>query len=148
MPGSHRRPRRYPIDLGIDAGIVTGLTFFAAFLSGARTWTGFNTPDSEFYASLALYGSDVTDRSIDPAYTWTRLGYIAPVRMLVTRLDPWIGFAAWRFLLILLIVASLYAIVRMVSTRQLATIVAGFAALNTIVLSLSLIHISEPTRPY
>jgi hypothetical protein len=119
----------------LDAGIVLAISIAAAFLTGSRTWVGFNSPDSEFYASLALFGDDIADRSIDPAYTWTRLGYIAPVRLLVTTLDPWLGFAVWRFLLIALIVGSLYAMVRMVSTRQLATIVAGLASLNTMVLS-------------
>ncbi len=114
---------------------MLALSIGAACLTGSRTWVGFNSPDSEFYASLALFGDDVADRSIDPAYTWTRLGYIAPVRLLVTALDPWLGFAVWRFLLIALIVGSLYAMVRMVSTRQLATIVAGLASLNTMVLS-------------
>ena len=119
----------------VDAGIVLSISAVAAFGSGSRSWTGFNSPDSEFYASLALFGSDVTDRSIDPAYTWTRLGYIAPVRLLVTTLDPWLGFALWRLLLILLIVGSVYAIVRMISTRQLAVLASAAAALNTIVLS-------------
>ena len=119
----------------VDAAIVVGISVLAAFGSGSRTWTGFNSPDSEFYASLALFGSDVTDRSIDPAYTWTRLGYIAPVRLLVTSLDPWAGFALWRLLLILLIVGSVYAIVRITSTRQLAVLTSAAAALNTVVLS-------------
>ena len=129
-----QRPRRLPSRL-VDAGIVLAISVFAAFLSGSRAWAGFNSPDSEFYASLALFGSDVTDRSVDPAYTWTRLGYIAPVRLLVTVLGPWAGFAAWRFVLIVIIVASLYAIVRMTSTRELAVMVAAVAALNTMVLS-------------
>ena len=108
---------------------------FVAFGSTAQHWTGLDTPDSEFYATLGLFGSDVTDRSVDPAYTWTRLGYIAPVRLLVTVLGPWAGFAARRFVLIVIIVASLYAIVRMTSTRELAVMVAavalGFALISS-----------------
>lgn len=96
---------------------------------------GIQLPDSEFYASLALFGNDVADRSLDPAYTWTRLGYIAPVRLLVTTLDPWVGFALWRLILIVVIVGSLYAVVRLAGTRELAIIVAGLASLNTMVLS-------------
>ena len=119
----------------LDAGIVAAISLFAAFGSGSRTWAGFNSPDSEFYASLALFGNDVTDRALEPAYTWTRLGFIAPVRLLVTAMDPWLGFALWRLLLIAIIIGSLYAIVRLVSTRELAIIVALFAALNTMVLS-------------
>lgn len=116
-----------------DAVLVVAISLGAALAS--RPWPGFNSPDSEFYASLALFGDDVADRSLDPAYTWTRLGYIAPVRLLVTTLGPWSGFWIWRLVLILLIVGSLYAIVRMLASRGLAVIVSGFAALNTVVLS-------------
>ncbi|NQW71694.1 MAG: hypothetical protein HQ453_03110, partial [Actinobacteria bacterium] len=111
------------------------MSVFSVFFSGSRQWAGFNSPDSEFYASLALFGSDVTDRAIEPAYTWTRLGYIAPVRLLVTAGDPWVGFAVWRFLLILVIVASTYLLMKRASNRVLAVGVALFASLNTMVLS-------------
>jgi hypothetical protein len=119
----------------IDPMIILGVSVFSAFFSGSRQWAGFNSPDSEFYASLALFGSDVTDRAIEPAYTWTRLGYIAPVRLLVTAGDPWTGFAIWRFLLILVIVASTYLLMKRASNRVLAVGVALFASLNTMVLS-------------
>ena len=89
-----------------DIGLVALVSAFSALVS--RRWSGFNSPDSEFYASLALFGSDITDRAIEPAYTWTRLGYIVPVRGLVTWLGPWTGFEVWRVLLIILIVASTF----------------------------------------
>lgn len=111
---------------------MLAISVFAAFLSGSRL--GRLQLARLGVLRVALFGSDVTDRSVDPAYTWTRLGYIAPVRLLVTVLGPWAGFAAWRFVLIVIIVASLYAIVRMTSTRELAVMVAAVAALNTMVL--------------
>jgi len=119
----------------LDAVIVAAISIFSAFLSGSRQWAGFNSPDSEFYASLALFGNEVTDRAIDPAYFWTRLGFIAPVRGLFSLLGPWAGFALWRFLLIALIVASIYWLILQVSSRKLASVIALFAALNTMVLS-------------
>ncbi len=133
----------YPADVAgkmrksgfLDAGLVFLIAGFAAFLSGAQRWTGFNSPDSEFYASLALFGDDVAGRAIDPAYTTTRLGYIAPVRLLTSLLGPWAGFATWRFLLILVIVGAVYGLVRLASVRPLAVIASALAALNTVVLS-------------
>ena len=118
----------------LDWLLVLAISVLAARFSGAERWTGFNSPDSEFYASLALFGDDVTSRS-EPAYTWTRLGYIAPVRFLVTTVDPWLGFEIWRVLLVVIIVGSVYALVRMQSTWQLATLMGAFSALNTVVLS-------------
>ncbi len=126
-PGRRWRSR------GLDGAIVLLLSVLAAALS--RPWSGFNSPDSEFYASLALFGDEVAARSIDPAYTWTRLGYIAPVRLLTSALGPWAGFALWRLVLIVVIVAALYWIVRQASTRELAVIIAGLGSLNTMVLS-------------
>lgn len=117
----------------LDPALVGVISLFAWF--AGRPWAGFNTPDSEFYATLALFGSDVADRSLDPAYTWTRLGYIAPVRALTSVFGPWAGFGMWRLVLIVVIVGSVYASVRLASTRQLAVVIAGFTALNTVVLS-------------
>lgn len=114
--------------------MVTAITAFSAVVS--QRWTGFNSPDSEFYGSLALFGSDVTDRAIEPAYTWTRLGYIAPVRALVTTLGPWAGFEVWRILLIALIVASTYAVVQIAGrSRVLAAGLALLVSLNSVLLS-------------
>ena len=119
----------------IDGVLILGISVFSAFLSGAQRWTGFNSPDSEFYASLALFGDDVAGRAIDPAYTTTRLGYIAPVRFLTGALGTWTGFAIWRFVLVLAIVGALYGLVRLSSTRPLAVAVALVGSLNTIVMS-------------
>ncbi|MFM8351688.1 MAG: hypothetical protein ACKN9D_11560, partial [Actinomycetales bacterium] len=117
----------------IDPLVVAAIGLGAWLVS--RPWPGFNSPDSEFYASLALFGSDVTDRALDAGYAWTRLGYIVPVRALTSLLGPWAGFGLWRYLLIVMIAGSVYAVVRMASTRQLAVVLAILAALNTVVLS-------------
>ena len=117
----------------IDAAAVAAVTAFVALVS--RRWTGFNSPDSEFYASLALFGSEVTDRAIEPAYTWTRLGYIAPVRGLTNVFGPWIGFELWRIFLILLIVGSTYSLVHIAGrSRWLGVLLASGVGLNTVVL--------------
>jgi len=115
-----------------DAAAVLGITSLAALVS--QPWTGVNSPDSEFYASLALFGDQVASRALDAAYLWTRLGYIVPVRGLVTTFDPWIGFEVWRWLLIALIVGATYLSVRLVAGRWLATIAATLVTLSTIVL--------------
>lgn len=101
----------------------------------SRPWPGFNSPDSEFYASLALFGSEVTDRALEPGYAWTRLGYIAPVRALTSVLGPWAGFGLWRYLVIALVTGSVYAVVRLASTRQLAVILAALTAANSVLLA-------------
>jgi len=117
-------------DLGVVAAIAAGISV------ASQSWSGFNSPDSEFYASLALFGSDVTDRAFEPAYTWTRLGYIAPARALVTVFGPWMGFEVWRCLLITLIVGSIYAAGTITGrSRVLAGSLSIFVGLNTVVLA-------------
>ena len=65
-----------------DPLIIAALWLFAGVLSGSERWAGLDTPDSSFYATLALFGDDVTDRAVETSYYWTRLGYIGPVRLL------------------------------------------------------------------
>lgn len=107
----------------------------------SQPWTGFNSPDSEFYASLALFGSQVTDRAIEAAYTWTRLGYIVPVRGLAISLegfglDPLLAFEIWRLLLLGMIVGSVFTIVLLMGrTWQLAALLATFIGLNSMILA-------------
>ena len=113
---------------------VVIITAFIAVIS--PRWTGFNSPDSEFYASLALFGSEVTDRAYEPAYLPTRLGYIAPVRGLALLLGPWVGFEVWRVLLLLLVVGSTYAVVHIAGrSRWLAAVLSALVGLNTVVLA-------------
>lgn len=123
-----------PRSLLIDAAIVLVITALIGLAS--QRWSGFNSPDSEFYGSLAIFGSDVTDRALEAAYTWTRLGYIAPVHALTSIFGVWAGFEIWRLLLILLVVASTFAVVTIAGRpRVLGATLAGFVGLNTMVLA-------------
>ena len=129
VPPTGRAPRTITADLTT----VALISAFAALIS--QRWTGVNSPDSEFYASLALHGSAVADRALDAAYLWTRLGYIAPVRGLVSTFGPWVGFEVWRILLIVIIVASTFAIGRLLTTRTIATGLTVLTALSSMVLA-------------
>jgi len=117
----------------IDAALILAITIATAFGSTAQRITGFSTPDSEFYASYGLFGGTVADRAIEPAYTWTRLGSIAPSRLLVLAFGD-NGLQVWRAVLLLVVVASLYVLVRLHGSRLLAAATALLAALGTVVL--------------
>ena len=67
----------------------------------AQRWSGLDTPDSSFYASLALFGDEVTDRAPFTSYYWTRLGYIAPVGLLTGLLGSFPGFLAYKDILLM-----------------------------------------------
>jgi len=93
-----------------DVAAVAVIT--AAFLILTPWWSGLDTPDSEFYASLAIFTDQVTDRAPIDSYFWTRLGYIAPVHALISVLGIWGGFAAYKALLLTIITASTFTLTR------------------------------------
>ena len=116
----------------VDPAIVAAITLFTALVS--QRWTGLDTPDSSFYASLGLFGDEVTDRAYDNSYFWTRLGYIVPVRLLTGVLGPWPGFAVYRILLLLIIVIGTYLVMRRFTCRPSAAFVTLVTSLSTVVL--------------
>lgn len=93
--------------------------------AGAEWWSPPYTPDSEFYYSLGIFGSDITDRALQPAYYWTRLGWILPVHLLVDVFGVSIGFAVWHWILTTLAVAPTFLLVR----RVAGALAAGAASL-------------------
>ena len=113
---------------------MVGVTAFIVAGSGAQSWTGMNSPDSEFSASLVIFGHEVTDRAIDPAYYWTRLGFLAPMRGLSSLLGFWTAWEVWRALLLLLAVGSIYWIAHRRANRLVATAIGLTVALNTMLL--------------
>jgi hypothetical protein len=117
----------------LDGALIVVITLGVGLLS--QRWTGLDTPDSGFYASLALFGSEVTDRAPETSYYWTRLGYIVPVHVVTNVLGTWLGFAVWRMFLLLLIVASIYLIVRIFAAPWAAATLTTLAALSSAVLS-------------
>ena len=116
-----------------DGGLVIALSLLIAVV--AQRWAGLDTPDSSFYASLSLFGDQITDRAPITSYFWTRLGVIGPVQVLTTALGTWLGFAAWRYLLILIIVASTYYLVKRFTNRVSAIWLTALIVSSTVPLS-------------
>jgi hypothetical protein len=116
-----------------DALAVLGVTLLTALLG--QRWAGLDTPDSSFYLSLGLFGDEVAQRAVEPAYYWTRLGAILPTRALSEVLGTGAGLAALRGLLLLIVVASVYCVVRRITGRPAATVLTALLALNTVLLS-------------
>ena len=117
-----------------DAVVVLGLWAGIMFLSGAETYTFLHTPDSEFYASLSAYGSQITDRAPEDAYYWTKLGLIVPQYLLSQFLGFETAHALFRAWLILCTVASAYAVGRSSGSRSVGALGALFVGLNSVLL--------------
>ena len=118
-----------------EPAIVVAITIFTGLLSTSQRWAGLDTPDSSFYASLSLFGDEVTDRAPDPSYYWTRLGVIVPNRLLTGLFGAWPGFGLYRMLLLLLVVGATYVTMRRFTSITSATFLATIVSLSTVVLS-------------
>lgn len=119
----------------LDATIVTAMTLFVGVLSGAQRWSGWTPPDSSFYLTLGLFGSEVTDRAIDDSYFWTRLGEIVPVRGLTEVMGTWPGLFVFRLLLVALLVTASFVALRRFTGRTSASFLTLAWCLSTVVLS-------------
>jgi hypothetical protein len=119
----------------LDPLIIVAITVFTGLLSTSQRWSGLDTPDSSFYASLGLFGDEITDRSVEQSYYWTRLGTIAPIRALTGLLGTWRGFDAYRLILLLIIVAAAYVTLRRFTSRPSAAVITVLISLSTVVLS-------------
>ncbi len=118
--------------LGLDIASVVGITAVTAAVS--QRWASLLL-DAMFYASEAVFGSAVTDRAVEPSYYWTRLGYLLPVRALTSTLGTWVGFEAWRVLLLLGLAAGLFATARTFTTRAPAIAIVTPLMMSTVVLT-------------
>lgn len=112
---------------------VAAITF--ALLVMTQRFSGLDTPDSSFYASLSIFGSEVTDRAPVDSYFWTRLGYIAPVRGLTLLLGPMLGLFVYKALLLLVLTASTYTLLRRYAAWIPATFLTLIVTSSTVILS-------------
>ena len=101
----------------------------------AQRWSGLDTPDSSFYATLALFGDEVTDRAPVTSYYWTRLGYITPVGVLTAILGPFPGFFAYKFLLTSVISVSAFLTIQRHTRTWIAAWLAAGVVSSTVILS-------------
>lgn len=125
--------RHTAMNFARSAIAVLAITGTLLFLS--QWWSGLDTPDSEFYASLAIFTDQVTDRAPQDSYYWTRLGYITPVHILTSILGVWTGFAAYKALLLLIITASVFSIARQRTDFWLATWLTAATASSSVILA-------------
>ena len=126
---STRNIKRFIPDLISVAAIWIGVTLLT------QRWAGLDTPDSSFYTSLGLFGSEVSDRAYDNSYFWTRLGTIAPTHVLTSIAGTWAGFAIWHALLLLMFIAGAYITIKKFSNTQTAAILTACIALSSVPLS-------------
>jgi hypothetical protein len=124
-----KTPFRRPTELLIPLAITIAITAIA------QRWSGLDTPDSSFYATLALFGDEVTDRAPFTSYYWTRLGYIAPVGLLTSLLGAFPGFLAYKFLLTTAITVSAYVITRRHTSTWIAAWLTTGVITSTVILS-------------
>ena len=115
--------------------LLIPLAIAIAITAIAQRWSGLDTPDSSFYATLALFGDEVTDRAPITSYYWTRLGYIAPVGLLTSLLGAFPGFLAYKFLLTTAITVSAYVTTRRHTNAWITAFLTTAVITSTVILS-------------
>jgi len=116
-----------------DIASITGIWIAISLLT--QRWAGLDTPDSSFYTSLGLFGSEVSDRAFDNSYFWTRLGTIAPTHLLTSMFGTWAGLAIWHALLLLLFIAGAYIVIRKFTSTAIASVLTACICLSSVPLS-------------
>ena len=108
---------------------------FVAYLSGSQVFSGSYTPDSEFYFTLQNYGNEINSRAFEPAYYWTRLGKIVPIRLLGQFFSYSISAEIYRNFLLLIIFTSVFVLTYKLSKSALVGVFsASFFSLNSVIL--------------
>lgn len=131
-PSRWTLPTSAPRRLVWEIVLLLAVPVLVLLLVGASTWTPPNTPDSEFYLSLGAFGHDVTARAPNPAYYWTRLGVVGPMRTLTRVFGVDIGLWIWRWLLITLAVVPTYLFARRLKGAAAGVAAAAVVLLNTV----------------
>jgi hypothetical protein len=121
--------------LDAAAPVAIPLAIAIAITAIVQRWSGLDTPDSSFYATLALFGDQVTDRAPFTSYYWTRLGYIAPVGLLAALLGAFPGFLAYKFLLTAAISISAYLTIRRHTRTWIAAWLTAGVVTSSVILS-------------
>ncbi|MSW95132.1 MAG: hypothetical protein F2806_09405, partial [Actinobacteria bacterium] len=116
-----------------DIASVTGIWIAVTLLT--QRWAGLDTPDSSFYTSLGLFGSEVSDRAFDNSYFWTRLGAITPTHLLTSVFGTWTGFAIWHALLLLLFIVGAYVAIRTFTSAPIAAVLTACISFSSVPLS-------------
>lgn len=134
LDADHKEAPRADARFVWDLACIIGAWALVLVVSHDETFTWLYTPDSEFYASLSAFGSEITDRATEDAYYWTKLGIIAP-QYFLSRV---FGFVAaheiFRAALLLLIMLSGYVVARARGSRLIAILSALLLGLNTVIL--------------
>ncbi len=133
--GPHLTRNLLDADYGRGRELVLPFALAIAVTVIAQRWSGLDTPDSSFYASLALFGDEVTDRAPVTSYYWTRVGQIAPVGLLTSILGAFPGFLAYKFLLTAAIAVSVYVTIRRHARVWVAAWLSSGVVTSTVILS-------------
>ena len=121
----------------LEALLVLTVPTLVLLLVGRQAWTPPNTPDSEFYLSLSAFGHEITDRALSPAYYWTRLGAIAPLRAMSSLFGPDVAYAIWRWILLTIAIVPSYVLARVRWGIPAAIAAAATVGTSTVLLTVT-----------
>ena len=119
----------------LELALVPVVAWLVLLSLGVTLWTKPFTPDTEFYFTLAAFGSDITDHAVQSAYYWTRVGVVVPLRGLISVFGVDRGYGIWHFTLIGVALVPSYDLIRRLMGRVAAIAGALFILLNLVFLT-------------
>jgi len=105
---SLRRFASSPLFLGVFGSLV--ISYITLFLLPFNTWNNFFTPDSEFYLSLLVFGNELVEKAINPAYYWTKSAHIIPEHIFSSLFGWELGIQISQFIKLSVIAISSFLI--------------------------------------
>ncbi len=97
---------------------VVFVSCLIAFFGGFSNWTFLDSPDSEFYLSLSIFGDEANSIAPYPAYYWTRTTLIAPLNFLINTFGTEVGFLLFRILLTIICSLAILNIVNRIGLSK------------------------------
>ena len=124
-----------PFFLGVSGSIIISLT--SVFLLSFNAWNNYFTPDSEFYLSLLIFGNELVEKVVNPAYYWTKSAQIIPEHILASLFGWESGIQISQFMKLSTIAISSFVIFYLTRKNVLiALIFVSFLTLNGTILTM------------
>ena len=127
-PDSLRKHLANPFLIGLSGTLVISIVSYV--LLPFNMWNKYFTPDSEFYLSLLVFGNDLVEAVVNPAYYWTKSAQVIPEHLLASLFGWEHGIQISQFSKLLTLAFSSFII--FYSTRRSVLIALTFVSFLTL----------------
>jgi hypothetical protein len=117
-----------PFLIGLSGTLVIAIVSYV--LLPFNVWNRYFTPDSEFYLSLLVFGNELVEKVVNPAYYWTKSAQIIPEHLLASAFGWEYGIQISQFMKLLTLAIASFII--FYSTRRNVLVALTFVSFLTL----------------